>query len=68
MYSRQRVNLSLLDVLQAATDFLVIVLKTTFTLPYTSLFIQLDCAYWSAESEKKLRAALNHGKRDHPER
>lgn len=53
---------------QAATDFQVIVLKTTFTLPYTSLFIQLDCAYWSAESERKLRAALNHGKRDHPER
>lgn len=43
----------------AAGDFRVLVLKTSFTLPYTSLFIQLDCAYWSAEAEQKLRDLLN---------
>lgn len=43
----------------AAGDFRVLVLKTSFTLPYTSLFIQLDCAYWSAEAEQRLRDLLN---------
>jgi hypothetical protein len=28
-------------------------------LPYTSVFIQLDCGYWSAEAEQRLRAAFS---------
>ncbi len=44
---------------EAARDFQVLVLKTTFTLPYTSLFLQLDCAYWSAEAEQRLRNLLD---------
>jgi len=44
---------------EAARDFRLLVLKTTFTLPYTSLFLQLDCAYWSAEAEHRLRNSLN---------
>jgi len=39
-------------------SFHVLVLKTTMTLPYTSVFVQLDCKYWSAESEKRLRARM----------
>jgi len=39
---------------KAARDFRVLVLKTTFTLPYTSLFLQLGCAYWSVEAEQRL--------------
>ena len=36
----------------------VLVLKTRLTIPYTSVFLQLDCKYWSAESEAKMRKAM----------
>lgn len=42
----------------AAKLFKVIVLKTTETIPYTSVFLQLDCAYWSSEKEKELRSKM----------
>lgn len=38
--------------------FKVIVIKTKMTLPYTSVFLQLDCAYWNADAEARLRAAM----------
>jgi L-fucose mutarotase/ribose pyranase (RbsD/FucU family) len=38
--------------------FNILVLKTTMMLPYTSVFIELDCGYWSAEAEKRLREAM----------
>ncbi len=38
--------------------FHVLVLKTTMTIPYTSVFLQLDCKYWSAESEARMRARM----------
>lgn len=38
--------------------FSVLVLKTTETLPYTSVFIELDCAYWSPEKEDGLRSFM----------
>jgi hypothetical protein len=28
------------------------------TLPYTSVFLQLDCGYWSADAERRLREAM----------
>ena len=37
----------------------VLVLKTRMTIPYTSVFLQLDCKYWSAESEARMRSAMN---------
>ena len=40
---------------EASKLFKVVVLKTNETIPYTSVFLQLDCAYWSAEKEKQLR-------------
>lgn len=40
---------------EAAKLFNVVVLKTECTIPYSSVFIELDCAYWSAEKEKALR-------------
>jgi len=40
-------------------SFHVLVLKTNMTIPYTSVFVQLDCRYWSAESEARLRKAMN---------
>lgn len=36
----------------------VLVLKSTITMPYTSVFIQLECRYWSADAEKRLRDAM----------
>lgn len=43
---------------EAAKTFKVVILKTDMTLPYTSVFIQLDCGYWSDEAEKRLRNAM----------
>jgi L-fucose mutarotase/ribose pyranase (RbsD/FucU family) len=43
----------------AGATFRVLVLKTNLALPYTSVFIELDCGYWSAEAEQRLRAKLN---------
>jgi hypothetical protein len=36
----------------------VLVLKTRMIIPYTSVFLQLDCKYWSADSEARLRTAM----------
>ena len=35
--------------------FNVLVLKTDLTLPYTSVFIELDCGYWGPEEEARMR-------------
>jgi D-ribose pyranose/furanose isomerase RbsD len=43
---------------EAGKTFHVLLLKTKLTLPYTSVFLQLDCGYWSADAEKQLRAEL----------
>jgi len=43
---------------EAAKTFTILILKTDFTIPYTSVFIELDCGYWSTESERKLRRAM----------
>ncbi len=42
---------------EAGKTFHVLLLKTNLCLPYTSVFLQLDCAYWNADAEKRLRAA-----------
>jgi hypothetical protein len=47
---------------QTGNMFHVLVLKTTMTIPYTSVFVQLDCQYWSAESEAKMRALMKVAK------
>lgn len=40
---------------EAAALFQVLVIKTEETIPYSSIFIELDCAYWDADREKQLR-------------
>jgi hypothetical protein len=42
----------------AGKTFHVLVLKTKMTIPYTSVFLRLDCGYWSAEQEKRLREKM----------
>ncbi len=43
---------------EAGQSYRVIVLKTDKTVPYTSVFINLDCGYWSDEQEAKLRKKM----------
>ncbi|WP_343561494.1 hypothetical protein [Sphingobacterium sp.] len=40
---------------EASKLFHIVVLKTASVLPYTSLFIELDCKYWNADKEQALR-------------
>ncbi len=42
----------------ASKLFTIVVLKTESTVPYSSVFIELDCGYWDAEGESALRAKL----------
>jgi hypothetical protein len=42
----------------ASKLFKVVVLKTEETIPYTSVFIELGCKYWSGENEKELRKQM----------
>jgi uncharacterized membrane protein YcjF (UPF0283 family) len=46
---------------QSAQVFRVLVLKTTMTIPYTSVFFELDCGYWNDEAEQRLRQAFSTG-------
>jgi hypothetical protein len=36
----------------------ILVLKTRLAVPYTSVFIRLNCRYWSDGAEKRLRARM----------
>jgi L-fucose mutarotase/ribose pyranase (RbsD/FucU family) len=51
------------DLDKASKMFNVLLLKTTMTVPYTSVFLQLDCAYWTADQEANLRQALEKAAR-----
>ena len=44
---------------ESSTLFSTLVIKTDGTLPYTSVFMQLDCAYWGPEEEAALRKQMN---------
>lgn len=32
------------------------------TIPYTSVFMKLDCEYWNSEKEEKLRKEIENSK------
>jgi hypothetical protein len=42
----------------AGNTFRVLVLKTNGTVPYSSIFIRLDCKYWPSDAEQRLRARM----------
>lgn len=44
---------------ETSKSFHILVLKTRMTIPYTSVFIQLNCRYWSDEAESSLRARMH---------
>lgn len=43
---------------EAGRQFHVLVLKSKMAIPYTSVFIRLDCKYWSADAEERMRARM----------
>jgi hypothetical protein len=47
---------------EAGKTFKVLLIKTPLTKPYTSVFFQLECGYWNAESEEQLREAMTKSK------
>jgi D-ribose pyranose/furanose isomerase RbsD len=48
---------------EVGKTFHIVVLKTTMTVPYTSVFLQLNCKYWSDEAEEQMRKAMRAGKK-----
>ncbi len=50
------------DIGQTGSQFHVLVLKTNLAIPYTSVFIRLDCKYWSADAEKRMREKMSAAK------
>ena len=38
--------------------FRVLLVKTRMQIPYTSIFFELECGYWNAQAEDRLRAAM----------
>lgn len=48
------------DVDEAADMFNVLVLKTNMTIPYTSVFLRLNCGYWNADQEQKMRERMKN--------
>jgi L-fucose mutarotase/ribose pyranase (RbsD/FucU family) len=47
---------------EAGKTFHVLLLKTKHIQPYTSVFLQLECGYWNAAAEKRLRDAIKSAK------
>jgi L-fucose mutarotase/ribose pyranase (RbsD/FucU family) len=43
---------------QSAEVFRILIIKTEMTIPYTSVFFELDCGYWDARAEERLRQAI----------
>jgi D-ribose pyranose/furanose isomerase RbsD len=48
---------------EVGKTFHIVVLKTTMTVPYTSVFLQLNCKYWSDDAEAQMRKAMGGGSR-----
>jgi hypothetical protein len=46
---------------EASKTMHVLVLKTRMAVPYTSLFIRLNCKYWGDDAEKRMRARMAKG-------
>ncbi len=42
----------------AAKMFHILIVKTDIMIPYTSVFFELDCGYWNAEAEGRLRSSM----------
>ena len=43
---------------QVARTFRILMIKTNLTLPYTTVFFELDCGYWGPDAEAKMREKM----------
>lgn len=43
---------------QVARMFRIVMIKTNLTLPYTTVFVELDCGYWGPDAEAKMREKM----------
>jgi len=43
---------------QVSQVFRVLIVKTELTIPYTTVFFELGCAYWPADAEDRMRKAM----------
>ncbi len=49
---------------ETGRQFQVLIVKTRTCLPYTSVFLEMDCAYWDERRENLLRQAMSEAKGD----
>ncbi|MDR3745770.1 MAG: RbsD/FucU domain-containing protein [Acidobacteriaceae bacterium] len=42
----------------SAEVFRILIIKTQMTIPYTTVFFELDCGYWNAAAEDRLHQAM----------
>ena len=54
--------ISMLD--RVGESFRVLLIKTTMKLAYTSVFVELQCGYWNARAENRLRALIRSENRN----
>ncbi|HUA92356.1 MAG TPA: hypothetical protein VL991_07295 [Terracidiphilus sp.] len=50
------------QIAETGQSFHVLVLKTRLTIPYSSVFIRLNCKYWPTDAETRLRAKMSAAK------
>ena len=43
---------------QVSQVFRVLIIKTELTIPYTTVFFELGCAYWPGDAEERMRQAI----------
>ena len=43
---------------QVSQVFRVLIIKTELTIPYTSVFFELGCGYWTGDAEQSMRKAM----------
>ncbi|MBX7134635.1 MAG: hypothetical protein K1X67_18360 [Fimbriimonadaceae bacterium] len=56
---RRTNHAEILDILdRVGKQYRILLLKTACVIPYTSVFFELDCRYWSAEAEAEMREAM----------
>jgi L-fucose mutarotase/ribose pyranase (RbsD/FucU family) len=42
----------------SAEVFSILIIKSDMTIPYTSVFFELDCGYWNSAAEERMRQAM----------
>jgi len=48
---------------ETGESFHVLILKTRIAIPYSTVFLQLDCRYWSEKSEAKLQEEMERARK-----